>query len=99
MAADRDDYPARVSDIVAREAAARGDARLSCRGTDLLEVDCPFPQDSLLRLGYETERFRAYRELGRHLATRRLVPALAGRPDAGAPQPTPPLLDASAGGY
>jgi hypothetical protein len=70
------DYPASVRQILERQARYRGTSRLTCIGGTVFDVDCPFPQDTLLQLGYDSDRFRAYREFGRFLAAERLAPAL-----------------------
>lgn len=54
---------------------------LSSGGTAMLDVAYPFPKDSLLRLGYEPDRFRVYRELGRFVGAERLAPVLIAEPD------------------
>lgn len=82
-------YPAAAREIIEREARARGSSRLTCVGSTVFDVDCPFPQDTLLQLGYDSARFDAYRELGRFLTVERLAPALGAPPQepGGSPQP------------
>lgn len=82
-------YPTPVRQPLAAEAAARGGDDLRCTGDNLMDIRCPFPQDTLLQLGYTPERFATYRAFGRHLAARRLAPLLRAD-EAGGGEPVPP---------